>query len=126
MSREVLMLADALAREKNVEPEVVFGALEAALAHATKKRLTEDAEVRVEIDRKTGEYAAFRRWEVLPDDAEIEAEDRQLTLTQAQERVPGSPTGRIRRGAPGSGGIRPHRRPGREAGHPPAHPRRRA
>jgi len=89
MSREVLMLADALAREKNVEPEVVFGALEAALAHATKKRLTEDAEVRVEIDRKTGEYAAFRRWEVLPDDAEIEAEDRQLTLTQAQERVPG-------------------------------------
>ena len=89
MSREVLMLADALAREKNVEPEVVFGALEAALAHATKKRLTEDAEVRVEIDRKTGEYAAFRRWEVLPDDAEIEAGDRQLTLTQAQERVPG-------------------------------------
>ena len=89
MSREVLMLADALAREKNVEPEVVFGALEAALAHATKKRLTEDAEVRVEIDRKTGEYAAFRRWEVLPDDAEIEAEDRQLTLTRAQERVPG-------------------------------------
>ena len=89
MSREVLMPADALAREKNVEPEVVFGALEAALAHATKKRLTEDAEVRVEIDRKTGEYAAFRRWEVLPDDAEIEAEDRQLTLTRAQERVPG-------------------------------------
>ena len=89
MSREVLMLADALAREKNVEPEVVFGALEAALAHATKKRLTEDAEVRVEIDRKTGEYAAFRRWEVLPDDAEIEAGDRQLTLTQARERVPG-------------------------------------
>ncbi len=89
MSRDVLTLADALAREKNVELEVVFGALEAALAHATKKRLAEDAEVRVEIDRKTGEYAAFRRWEVLPDDAEIEAEDRQLTLTQAQERVPG-------------------------------------
>ncbi len=88
MSREVLMLADALAREKNVEPEVVFGALEAALAHATKKRFTEDAEVRVEIDRKTGEYEAFRRWEVLPDDAEIEAEDRQLTLGQARERQP--------------------------------------
>ena len=62
MSREVLMLADALAREKNVEPEVVFGALEAALAHATKKRFTEDADVRVEIDRKTGEYVAFRCW----------------------------------------------------------------
>ncbi len=88
MSREVLMLADALAREKNVEPEVVFGALEAALAHATKKRFTEDADVRVEIDRKTGEYEAFRRWEVLPDDAEIEAEDRQYTLSQARERNP--------------------------------------
>ena len=95
MSREVLMLADALAREKNVEPEVVFGALEAALAHATKKRLTEDAEVRVEIDRKTGEYAAFRRWEVLPDDAEIEAEDRQLTLAQARERVPDIQIGEV-------------------------------
>jgi N utilization substance protein A len=88
MSREVLMLADALAREKNVEPEVVFGALEAALAHATKKRFTEDADVRVEIDRKTGEYVAFRCWEVLPDDAEIEAPDRQYTLSQARERNP--------------------------------------
>lgn len=93
MSREVLMLADALAREKNVEPEVVFGALEAALAHATKKRFTEDADVRVAIDRKTGEYEAFRRWEVLPDDAEIEAEDRQLTLSQAREREPGVDVG---------------------------------
>ncbi len=88
MSREVLMLADALAREKNVEPEVVFGALEAALAHATKKRIADEADVRVEIDRKSGEYAAFRRWEVLPDDAEIEAEDRQLILSDAQVRSP--------------------------------------
>jgi N utilization substance protein A len=86
MSREVLMLADALAREKNVDPEVVFGALEAALAHATKKRFNEDADVRVEIDRRTGEYVAFRQWEILPDDAEIEAPDRQYTLSQARER----------------------------------------
>jgi len=93
MSREVLMLADALAREKNVEPEVVFGALEAALAHATKKRFTEDADVRVEIDRKTGEYVAFRCWEVLPDDAEIEAPDRQYTLSQARERKPDAQVG---------------------------------
>jgi N utilization substance protein A len=80
------MLADALAREKNVDPEVVFGALEAALAHATKKRFNEDADVRVEIDRRTGEYVAFRQWEILPDDAEIEAPDRQYTLSQARER----------------------------------------
>lgn len=88
MSRDVLLLVDALAREKNVELEVVFGALESALAHATKKRFQEDVEVRVEIDRRSGEYVAFRTWEVLPDDAEIEHPDRQLTLTAAQERNP--------------------------------------
>ena len=88
MSREILNLADALAREKNVDTEVVFGALEAALAHATKKQFTEDADVRVEIDRKTGEYEAFRRWEVLPDDAEIEVLDRQYLLSEARELNP--------------------------------------
>ncbi len=88
MSREILMLADALAREKNVEPDVVFGALEAALAHATKKRFSEDAEVRVEIDRKTGEYAAFRRWEVLPDEAGLEFPDRQYLHFEALEINP--------------------------------------
>jgi N utilization substance protein A len=88
MSREVMLLADALAREKNVEPEIVFGALETALAHATKKRFQEDADVRVQIDRHSGEYEAFRRWEVLPDEAEIEHPDRQYTLSQAREKVP--------------------------------------
>lgn len=88
MSREILLLADALAREKNVAPEVVFGALESALAHATKKRFTEDAEIRVEIDHKTGEYQAFRRWEVLPDEAGLEHPDRQYLLFEAQEIRP--------------------------------------
>ncbi|MFZ5473557.1 MAG: transcription termination factor NusA [Pseudomonadota bacterium] len=88
MSREVLLLADALAREKNVDLDVVFGALESALAHATKKRLSEDAEVRVEIDRKTGDYKAFRRWEVLPDEAGLEHPDRQYLLSEAQEIDP--------------------------------------
>ncbi|NTV95301.1 MAG: transcription termination/antitermination protein NusA [Thiobacillus sp.] len=88
MSREVLLLADALAREKNVDPDVVFGALEAALAHATKKRFSEDAEVRVAIDRKTGEYEAFRRWEVLPDEAGLEFPDRQYLLFEAREIDP--------------------------------------
>lgn len=89
MSREILLLADALAREKNVEPEVVFGAIEAALAHSTKKRYTnEDADIRVEIDRKTGEYQAFRRWEVLPDEAGLESPDRQYLLFEAQEIDP--------------------------------------
>ncbi len=88
MSREVLMLADVLAREKNVEPEVVFGALEAALAHATKKRYLDDVEIRVEIDRRTGEYQAFRRWEVLPDEAGLEFPDRQYLLFEAREIKP--------------------------------------
>ena len=89
MSREILLLADALAREKNVEPEVVFGAIESALAHATKKRyLDEDVEIRVDIDRKTGEYLAFRRWEVLPDEAGLEFPDRQYLLFEAREFNP--------------------------------------
>jgi N utilization substance protein A len=95
MSREVLQLVDALAREKNVDLDVVFGALESALAHATKKRFHEDVEVRVEIDRHTGDYQAFRCWEVLPDDAEIEHADRQLTLSEAQKRVPGIELGQL-------------------------------
>ena len=88
MSREVLMLADVLAREKNVEPEVVFGALEAALAHATKKRYLDDVDIRVEIDRRTGEYQALRRWEVLPDEAGLEFPDRQYLLFEACEIKP--------------------------------------
>ncbi|MDO9601086.1 MAG: NusA N-terminal domain-containing protein, partial [Rhodocyclaceae bacterium] len=61
MSRELLMLVDALAREKNVDKDIVFGALELALASATKKRIHDEADVRVEIDRETGTYEAFRR-----------------------------------------------------------------
>ena len=55
MSREILLLVDALAREKNVNRDVVFGALEMALASATKKRFTEDVDVRVAIDKNTGD-----------------------------------------------------------------------
>jgi N utilization substance protein A len=82
------MLADVLAREKNVEPEVVFGALESALAHATKKRYQDDVDIRVDIDRRTGEYQAYRRWEVLPDEAGLEFPDRQYLLFEARELDP--------------------------------------
>ncbi|MEW5771708.1 MAG: transcription termination factor NusA [Pseudomonadota bacterium] len=89
MSREILLLADALAREKNVEPDVVFGAIESALAHATKKRyVDEDADIRVEIDRKTGDYQAYRRWEVLPDEAGLDSPDRQYLHFEALEINP--------------------------------------
>jgi N utilization substance protein A len=63
MSREILLLVDALAHEKNVTKEVIFIALELALASATKKKHHDDADVRVAIDRETGEYATFRRWQ---------------------------------------------------------------
>jgi len=86
MSREVLLLVDALAREKNVGREVVFGALESALASATKKRFKEDSDVRVSIDRSSGDYEAFRRWQVVPD-GELEDHDIQIILSEAQKQV---------------------------------------
>ncbi len=67
MSREILMLADALAREKSVEREIVFQALESALASATKKQFVDEVDVRVSIDRDSGDYEAIRRWQVAPD-----------------------------------------------------------
>ena len=89
MSREVLLLVDALAREKNVDKEIVFGALESALASATKKRFSdEEADVRVSIDRQTGEYESFRRWQVM-DDETFETPELHIKLEEAQKRQPG-------------------------------------
>lgn len=79
MSREILLLVDALAHEKNVTKEVIFVALELALASASKKRFSEDADVRVEINRENGEYQSFRRWQVLADEA-IENPAAQIAL----------------------------------------------
>jgi len=85
MSREILLLVDALAREKNVGRDVVFAALEQALASATKKRYHEDIDVRVEIDRSTGNYQSFRRWQVVPDEA-VEFAPIQIPLSEAVKR----------------------------------------
>jgi len=78
MSRDILLLVDALAHEKNVDKEVVFSAVEYALASATKKRYTEDADVRVQVDRDTGEYDSFRRWTLLTDDEALENPGAQM------------------------------------------------
>ncbi|MBC2770484.1 transcription termination factor NusA [Pusillimonas minor] len=93
MSREILLLVDALAREKNVSREVVFGALENALASAMKKRFKEDADIRVSIDRDTGSHEGFRRWLVVPDEAGLQEPDQQELLSEAQEIVPGIEVG---------------------------------
>jgi transcription termination/antitermination protein NusA len=90
MSREILLLVDALAREKSLPRETIFIALELALASATRKKLPDkflqdESEVRVEIDRQTGEYNAFRRWTVVPDE-EHEEPARQIAITDAPER----------------------------------------
>jgi N utilization substance protein A len=87
MSREILLLVDALSREKNVDKEVVFEALESALASATKRRFDDEADVRVSIDRNTGEYSSFRCWEVM-DDETFETPDLHIKLEEAQKRIP--------------------------------------
>ena len=86
MSRDLLLLVDALAREKNVDRDIVFSALESALASATKKRIHEDADVRVSINRDTGDYESFRRWLVLPDE-EVENDDQQMGLIDARDEL---------------------------------------
>ena len=87
MSREILLLVDALSREKNVDKEIVFEALESALASATKKRFADETDVRVSIDRDTGEYESFRCWEVM-DDETFETPDMHIKLEEAQKRNP--------------------------------------
>jgi len=87
MSREILLLVDALAREKNVGKDIVFGALELALASATKKRIHDEADVRVSIDRDTGNYESFRRWQVVPD-SEYVNEFLEVPLSEAQKDDP--------------------------------------
>jgi N utilization substance protein A len=84
MSKEILLVVDAVSNEKGVSKDVIFGALEAALASAARKLSAEERDVRVAIDRSTGEYETFRRWEVIADDAEMEVEDAQLFLHDAK------------------------------------------
>ncbi len=88
MSREILLLVDALAREKNVNRDTVFAALEMAIASATKKRFTDDVDVRVAIDRNTGAYEAFRRWHIVPDDTPEYNTAQMTSLEEAQEKKP--------------------------------------
>ncbi len=95
MSREILLLVDALSREKNVDKETVFGALELALASATKKRFQEDVDVRASVDRATGDFLFFRRWQVVPEE-EFEVPSRQYMLREAQEENPDMKLGDFR------------------------------
>lgn len=90
MSKEILLVIEAVSNEKDVPREVIFEAMEAALASATRRKAEGDIDARVAIDRESGDYATFRRWEVVEDPGEegSEAPDRQLVLTVARERDP--------------------------------------
>ncbi len=89
MNKEILMVADAVSNEKGVEREIIFEAIEAALASATRRRHPEDIDARVQIDRETGDYETFRRWKVFADDsAELETPDHELRLEDALEIDP--------------------------------------
>jgi transcription termination/antitermination protein NusA len=89
MNKQILEVVEAVSNEKGVAREIIFDALEAALASATRRRHGEETEVRVAIDRKTGEYETFRRWKVFADDSsELEVPDRELRFEDALDVDP--------------------------------------
>jgi transcription termination/antitermination protein NusA len=89
MSKEILMVVDAVSNEKGVEKEIVFEAIEAALASATRRKHGEDIDVRVAIDRETGNYDTWRRWLVFEDEStELEVPDRELRMIDAVDIDP--------------------------------------
>jgi N utilization substance protein A len=94
MSKEILMVVDAVSNEKGVEKDIIFEAIEAALASATRRKHGEDIEVRVAIDRETGDYDTFRRWLVFEDEStELEVPDRELRMIDAVDIDPAAEPG---------------------------------
>jgi N utilization substance protein A len=90
MSKEILLVVEAVSNEKDVDKEIIFDAMEAALASATRKKHGGDIEARVAINRETGEYETFRRWEIVEDQdgQPLEAPERMITLSAAKELDP--------------------------------------
>jgi N utilization substance protein A len=89
MNKEILLVVDAVSNEKGVAEAVIFEALESALAMATRKRHGGKMDVRVQIDRSTGDYEAFRRWRVVDDDdPAFESPDEQILLSYARQKYP--------------------------------------
>lgn len=86
MSKEILMVVDAVSNEKGVSQDIIFEAIEIALASATRKRHGEDIDVRVSIDRRSGEYSTFRRWEVVEDEMAITDPDAIAAFLEQQAK----------------------------------------
>ena len=94
MTKEILLVAEAVSNEKGVSEDIIFEAIELALATATKKRYDEEADIHVTIDRKTGDYVSKRRWLVVPDD-EVALLGTQFTTEEAIEQDPNLKPGDI-------------------------------
>ena len=89
MNKEILLVVDVVSNEKAVDKEVIFEAIEAALASATRKKHGGDIDVRISIDRKTGDYQGYRRWLVVDDeDPAFESPERQRLLSYARKDYP--------------------------------------
>jgi transcription termination/antitermination protein NusA len=86
MGKEILLVVESVSNEKGVSEDVIIEALELALETATKKGYDEEVELRVAIDKESGEYETFRFWNVVEDDVEIEFPGAQMTLTEAKEK----------------------------------------
>ncbi|RYY03845.1 MAG: transcription termination/antitermination protein NusA [Gammaproteobacteria bacterium] len=96
MAKEILLVADAVSNEKGVDKELIFQAIESALAMATKKRFDEDSTIAVNINRQTGDYETFRTWDVVADDVMAEL-GTQLYLDEAREKDSSAKVGEIYR-----------------------------
>ena len=95
MSKEILLVVESVSNEKGVDKEVIFEALELAIASATKKRYSEEADVRVAIDRASGEHRAFRRWTIVESEAEMESPAAELSFAAAKEIDPSLELGSV-------------------------------
>ena len=88
MGKEIIAIAEALSNERAIPKEKIFEALETALATATKKKYPIDIDVRVEIDRKEGNYTTYRRWVVVDTDGPLENPVQEISLAAAREEYP--------------------------------------
>ena len=100
MKKEILLVAETVSNEKDVDKELIFKAIEAALAMATKKKAGQDIDVRVAIDRRTGDYETFRRWTIVPDEVEKAIDVpfdplQHIILSEAKQRDPNSQVGDV-------------------------------
>lgn len=95
VNKEILLVAETVSNEKGVPQKVIFEAIEDALEVATKKKSTEEIEVRVVIDPKTGDYETFRQWVVVASDDDLENPDAQMTLEQVADDYPDAEVGDV-------------------------------